>query len=350
MNQPFRPVLVVPALFLFFACAEDRTAGLVSSDSAGIRILEIPAAFPISHVDLGGETVSIVTGRDDDPIGAVRGLIWVDSARIVLADNDMTVRVYDRSGRRLAMAGKRGEGPGEFEDILWLDHGENGGFAAFDPRLNRLTVFDSTLAFHRAVNPTANPGLLPHWAGFLPGEVGLAGVGMVNEPGPGRIRPPDRWGYTPVFVYSGDGNEIETIARFAWNRCKDDVSTRCVPDGWGGTLNPEGERIYLTPLDWPEILEYSASGDLLSIIRHLDPAGEGFPQLIVDDRRRVWTSRESEAFWTVYDPSVPTLLRYTFPERFRLMDVWGSSALGVLRDSLNVSYVAVVDLGLEVGS
>jgi len=344
MERPSRIPLFLLGITFLPACTERQTFGLSWADSAGVQILEIPADLLIPHADLSVEPVSIVTGRDDDPIGGVRGLIWIDLSRIVLADNDMTVRVYDRTGRRLGIAGKPGEGPGEFKDILWLDHGLNGGFAAFDPMLNRLSIFDSMLTFTRAIIPVANPGVLVHWAGFLPEEAGMAGVGFLNEPGPGRIQPPSRWGYTPVFAYSGDRNEVDTITRFAWNRCKDDVGTRCAPDGWSGAINSEGERIYLTPLDWPEIREYSSAGTLLSIIRHADPTGDGFPQLIVDGRGRAWTSRESEAFWTVYDPSAPSLHRYTFPERFQLRDVWGSSALGVLKDTFNVSYAAILEL------
>jgi len=347
MKWVFRTLLFLLAFVSLPGCEERQTSGLSWTDSSGVRILEIPVDLQIPHTDLSEESVRIVTGRDDDPIGGVRGLIWLDSARIALADDDMTVRVYDRNGQRLGIPGKAGQGPGEFKDILWLDHGGNGAFAAFDPMLNRLSIFDSTLTFDRTVIPVANPGILVHWAGFLPDEAGMAGVGLISEPSPGRVEPPSLWGYTTVFTYSGLRNEVDTITRFAWNRCKDEVTTRCAPDGWAGAINPEGDRIYLTPLDWPEIREYSSGGALLRIIRHADPTGDGFPQLILDDQGRPWTSRESEESWTVYDPAARNIRRYTFPDRFRLRDVWGSSALGVFIDSLNVSYVATLEMSSE---
>jgi hypothetical protein len=58
----------------------------------------------------------------------------------------------------------------------------------------------------------------------------------------------------------------------------------------------------------------------------------------------MWGSRETDAVWTVYDPVATTVRSYAFPERFQLRDVWGSSPLGVLEDSLDVSYVATLQL------
>jgi len=333
----------------FAACAdgqesEGRGPELFWADSAGVRVLEIPVDFPIPHSDLREEPLSIVTGQDHDPIGGVRGLIWLDSSRIALADDDMTVRVYDRTGRRLRIAGGRGQGPGEFWDILWIDHGFDGGFAVFDPNLNRLSIFDSTLAFERVIIPPSSAGVLVFWAGFLPQQLGMAGAELMNEPGAGRRQPPSRWGYTSVLASSQLHTGVDTVTRFAWNRCREEVRTRCAPEGWSGGIDPVGDKIYLTPLDWPEVRIYSSSGELLSIMRHVDPTGDGFAQLVVDHRERAWASREAEVFWTLYDPSMPSVRRFTFPERFRLTDIRGSSAIGVLRDSLNVSYVAILEL------
>jgi hypothetical protein len=336
-------------LFLFLGCESPPVADFQWVDSAGVQILAVPMDLPIPQTDLSAAPQVVVTGNEDDPIGNLRGLIWVDSSRVALADNDMTIRVYRRNGARLATLGGSGSGPGEFRDILWLDRAGGGAFAAYDPVQNRLSLFGPDLTFSRSITPLVSLGTFVDWRTVLHGSVGLVGVGLVPEAGPGRTQPPALWGHNPVILFLGDEQEDHLIDTMALHRCKEDVSERCAPEGWGGNIDAWGGEVYITPLDWPEIREYSADGDLLQVIRFTDPTGGGFAQLIVDHQGRVWVSREAESFWTVFDLSALRVSRYLFPESFRLRDIWESTALGVQLDSLRIQRVALVELHPEQG-
>jgi hypothetical protein len=102
-------------------------------------------------------------GSTNDPeVGftRIRGVaVDSDEQLYVLEGMDKQIRVYDKSGRRVRVIGRDGEGPGEFRspidfgvfgDSVWVN----------DARLNRVTIFNragEVIGMHRTKTVAADP-------------------------------------------------------------------------------------------------------------------------------------------------------------------------------------------------
>ncbi len=98
------------------------------------------------------ETASLVDGsfhgRNNGIFGAIRQARPMGSSmpdgRIIVADRvSRELRVFDTVGVHLATWGGAGEGPGEFTNLIRLDHWPGDSLVARWSQGNRLTVFDS---------------------------------------------------------------------------------------------------------------------------------------------------------------------------------------------------------------
>jgi hypothetical protein len=93
------------------------------------------------------DTVPITVVRATGPDGAVRfgeataGIRLSDGTVVLIDNSDLTLRVFDSTGRSLAPIGRKGKGPGEFQDISVLARCGGDSIFVFDNTLERLTVF-----------------------------------------------------------------------------------------------------------------------------------------------------------------------------------------------------------------
>lgn len=112
-----------------------------------------------------------------DEVGAPPvALLTSDRVFIVRLFASKEIAVFDRSGRFLRTVGREGEGPGEFRAITSLVELPDGGIAAFDPLLSRLTYFTRELelrSVHRLPVRVSHAGAvrLPGGAWVLAGEM-----------------------------------------------------------------------------------------------------------------------------------------------------------------------------------
>ena len=116
--------------------AVEATAGVVDDEGrwAGGRPWRIDIAGTLA---IGG-----VDGDESDLFGRVSGLvISMDGSIHVADDQSKDVRVFSASGEFVERYGRDGEGPGEFRTISGLGRTPNGGIAAVDGSLGRLTRF-----------------------------------------------------------------------------------------------------------------------------------------------------------------------------------------------------------------
>jgi hypothetical protein len=128
------------------ACATgaDGVADVVTRDSAGVRIVEIPSAIDLPMWTIDTNPVVRVGDRPGDPaheLFRVRSAVQLDDGRIVVgSQGSYDVRIFDANGNHLRTFGRQGSGPGEFQ---WLGNllVDNDTIFTFDWQLQRATAF-----------------------------------------------------------------------------------------------------------------------------------------------------------------------------------------------------------------
>jgi hypothetical protein len=82
-------------------------------------------------------------GAQEYMFGDVAGIAVGRDGSIVVADGQgPIVRMYDAHGRFLRNLGRRGTGPGEYNEILGIQTLSDGRFATWDPQNRRINVYD----------------------------------------------------------------------------------------------------------------------------------------------------------------------------------------------------------------
>jgi hypothetical protein len=99
----------------------------------------------------------------ESPVGATR----LSTGIIVVADQDTwKLRFFDATGKLIRAVGQYGQGPGDFERLMWIGQCSTDSIFAWDYRLRRVTVFDGSgkrvreFAFAGKAAASAAPGLL----------------------------------------------------------------------------------------------------------------------------------------------------------------------------------------------
>ena len=172
------------------ACGGDgAAAGPVVRDSAGIRIVQNDAP---AWKDGQGWTVSaepavdigVVEGEAAYQLAEVAGVARLSDGRIVVADGESgELRFFSAEGKHLRSAGRKGGGPGEFQQMQWLGVAAGDSVVVWDPQAGRLSVFAPDGALARAFSPAGlrmfpgvedimGDGALLMTPGFDPAQMG----------------------------------------------------------------------------------------------------------------------------------------------------------------------------------
>lgn len=155
----------------------------------------------------------LAIGGDNGPplFWASAGVVLND--RIIIADGGAaTLHYYSREGRFLRDAGRRGQGPGEFQHLTWLGVLAGDSVAAWDPVLRRLSIFDREGRFVRMASVRGTQGPLPDVHGaFTDGSLLLADARpRAQTQPPGAV-----WRDTVVYLRVGRLGEItDTLGHF----------------------------------------------------------------------------------------------------------------------------------------
>lgn len=242
--------LLAPCLVLLI-CATgcDRAGGSEATtavrDSAGIRIAE----FSQDGLD---ETWTVATqpafslGSVDGPretqFGRVAGVVRLRDGTVVVADDtESTLRFFGSDGRHVRSVGRKGNGPGEFEQIggLWRFAGDS--LAVWDVRQARLSVFSPRGDFVRTTLPSPGPpgSFAPMYGAFSDGSFVLGSgmdMGSIFAGGTRRFRDS-----ILLVHYGSDGGALDTIGRFPGDERDAEVG------GTGFSLNPVpfGKRTFV---------------------------------------------------------------------------------------------------------
>ncbi len=119
--------------------------------SVGVGACAAPDADPESHafdpsVPRWSLSVEAEVGGADEAegmiLGGVMGGVLLDDGGFALGEGQtLEVRFYDGRGAFRGARGGRGQGPGEFTFINWVDSPDGVGVTAWDPQANRVTSF-----------------------------------------------------------------------------------------------------------------------------------------------------------------------------------------------------------------
>ena len=178
--------------------------GLEVRDSAGVRVV-------VAHDSLGEEhfpelrllarvdTIGVSLGEDPYQFTYVVGAAFTRGGILVADRLTREIRYFDGRGRHLASLGRRGEGPGEFQSLSWIQRGPDGTLVAWDGTASRLTsiaVGDSALSLLSSRRLNVVP-----WQAQAMGAVGVGRLLLVGAGS--RVRPP------PVPGRIGGGGDME---------------------------------------------------------------------------------------------------------------------------------------------
>lgn len=390
-------------------------AGCLVDDTAETEF-ELPGYF--SQYDSTGIVVSVTAGGsaraslswkiDPDPdytLGTeqiaghqfhrIAGVRQLASGHVVVLDaSDRELRFFEQDRTLVHRTGRRGTGPGDFEDPVLVPSLREDSLFIWDVRLVRLHSYSPDGRAHRLTRP-------PSWAGGRPPR-GLAGsqglVDHLSSPflaGPGQA--PGVLESTRVYSWidfaSGRRTTIDSITvRSSYS----DVNPAGVPILFEipFSSNPSaivnGNKAWVTDGVTFQIGGYDHDGRLTHIMRidearppvtsqhkdrQLDIIAAGssesrqrwqqaysnvpipdsmpaFEALLVDDVGMIWASRyhwdpTGPRHWTVFNEEGRAMGSVTTPPQLEIHQIGFDFILGVSRDSLGVERIERYSMGRD---
>ena len=250
-------------------------AGMTTRDSLGILIVENQAPAEIRApwtLDTG--SVIDIGSQSADPSQEFSGFVipvLLSDGRIVVANGGTSeLRFFAPDGKWVKSVGRRGGGPGEFEDLGWLDVGAGDTLRTYDWSLRRLSVFSPEGDFVRPVSLHTGGEL---WS---PRPLGMLGDGRLiaqsqnavtieSKPGAGRDT-------VPLFALDLVQGVADSLGRFPGHEHlihtgKGSVSAGSLPFGKDLHVLVHGSRVYVGTADGPEVLVLGSDGKVERVVR-----------------------------------------------------------------------------------
>jgi len=279
MTRP--PLFFLATLLLATGCDKTADVGAAKAtvrDSAGITIVDNPA--PPAAIQLTVDSTPVFsigggTGGPDYDLNEIRGSVRLSDGRIVVADNLAgELRFFDSAGTFLSRGGRKGKGPGEFEQVMgvWALPGDT--LAVYDIATRRISLFNSGGTFVRQVDLSAAGFVAP--MGMLDDGTIVGGGFSFNPDSMPAIGSRHR-NTLPVLLIAAEGNKTDTMTTvegMEMYTVQANFGGRSFPSplqvqfGMNTTLGGRGDRVYVGDNAKPEIKVYSRDGTLRRIIRY----------------------------------------------------------------------------------
>jgi hypothetical protein len=136
--------------------ADGDESRVTHRDSAGVAIIEnrAPAWSGTRAWRLAATPEVVIGGTGVAPeydLFQANSAVRLPDGRIMIANSGSSeLRFYDAEGRHHESVGRKGGGPGEFENLGWVARYGSDSLLAWDSRLRRLSVFDLDGRFQRS--------------------------------------------------------------------------------------------------------------------------------------------------------------------------------------------------------
>ncbi len=322
---------------LAWNCGGDSRSGSMPlvRDSAGIEIVETGSGAR-------GETeawrvpsepaldIGVLEGPPEHQLFQVRDARRLRDGRIVVVNMGTSeLRFFGAHGEYLASAGRRGSGPGEFEQVAWVRPYPGDSLLAYDFRTFRASVLDRDGKFGRSfrVSPMGDGTFVVALGAFADGTL-LAKTMLAFS---GGLQDGLQQRDEIVHTHDGSGNLLDSIGTFPGPQ----LFVQSVRSGenmmmFTATL-PFGRRPQLALLreaicwgdgDRYEIACYDRHGTLQRLIRRDVPA-----RRVTTADRDAYTRRQME---NADDNRLPAIRRrlaeVPFPETMPVYDAFLSDA------------------------
>jgi len=288
-RRSMRHILLTVAVVLL--APHERARAQSVRDSAGIKVVEnvrpVFAASRAWRVDPTPATTIGANAADADTLNElllVMGVTRLSDGRFavgVQASN--TVRFYDARGRFLGSAGRRGQGPGEFRQILGVR--QIRGDTLFVTDLGEVEIFSGDGKFVRQGASRARGDRFVYPAVVLSdgSYLGVLGDDSRSAPPPaGRARRSE-----PVVRVNREGTVVDTIGSLLSHEQLFDgrnVWGDAVAFSIGSILAGNSEGFYVGSPSDAEITQFSPAGKTTRVIRLPDRGGKPGDQEIRDYR------------------------------------------------------------------
>jgi len=313
-------------------------------------------------------------GSDEALFAFARSVTRLRNGTIVVADQYARgLKFFNDSGESTKVVGRRGRGPGEFEDVTWVSTCGRDSIYAFDYTRRMVLVFDTAGSFAREFRPEGNPHEMRCSASGILAVLGLPyGLGSSQQPPEHLV--------SPVLVLNMQGQSLVRIGDvpFAENG----------PLGKRTHIAVSDDGIYVGTADSAAVVLYSLDGSSQTALRanivNVTPTAANlkaaidetvsyasnaavrelqrpqfesmavpefvplYRQVLVDTRRIVWlvVSPLGEPFTKVQglipdDSSVVTL---RLPPDATIQEIGEDYLLAIHQDSIGFQHVLLFDL------
>ena len=392
-------IVTIGAVFLSSGC-DSADPGQVHhpsfsrTDSAGITILTTPAEDALASLGWAVDSVpDVVIGSgevESDQLYRVQGVQGFDDGRMVVVDGgSRQLRFFDAQGRLTGRVGRKGEGPGEFEDPILVELIGLDSLLVWDRYLRRFQYFSEDGRFSRTLV------LTDRWpAGGRPPQGAVGGRMLVDEresswlvPAPQQTRGPKETGVNLMWYDPASGSRVP-IAAYTVTRDFIFIGPGRPPilDHIPFTVFPAAAVTasggFLTDGKSFEIRDYDFTGELRRILRinlpgrpvseamaeeWLESESSGqppgtsvrdqilrsmplpdtlpaFESLLTDEMGFVWAKiydwdTDNPQRWVVFDHEGPALGTIETPPGLEVGWVGPDAIIGVCKDEFDVEHV-----------
>lgn len=382
------------------ACGSTEVPTVMVQDSAGVRLVESsrPAWGDDQPWEVSPEAVLNLGTVDGDAafsFDRISGAYVLDGDLLAVLDaGAREIRFFDLDGNHRSTFGRPGQGPGEFQSLIFL-----GLYAdslwLFDGRQQRITVLDPEGGGFRVAragldNVGLGPvGLLPDGSAVLVADLAFSSP-LIDELPPGLQRFGAAYvridsqgalqdtilvaqGSERILAYSDQAVQMlrPLLPRSVSHAVREDEILQGSQDTYQiGVFSAEGElRSLIRRSDVDVQMDEAAYSAVIEerVLRAPEPARPGLRSLyqdqarpesrpaysgfLVDGENFLWVqdfSYSGEArSWAVFDPEGVWLGVVEFPDRFRPTQILRDRVVGIWRDELEVEYARIYELARD---